>query len=131
MQNFWQNFLSILCTGIVFIMSLLMQLRPKFWTKEGMITGFLKVKKIYFCKIYKYLIIMVNHGRARICAGKRRPSDFRTVKKISNKIDFKAVGTHESNLNLAISQCRFSEKFNANTYSTTHCIFFEKSACLC
>ena len=39
MQNFWQNFLSLLCTGIVFVMSLLMQLRPKSWTNEGMITG--------------------------------------------------------------------------------------------
>ena len=39
MQNFWQNFLSVLCTGVVFLMSLLMQIRPKSWTKECMITG--------------------------------------------------------------------------------------------
>ena len=42
MQNFWQNFLSILCTGIVFVMSILMQFRPKSWTKECMITGFIQ-----------------------------------------------------------------------------------------
>ena len=35
---------------------------------------------------------MVNHGRARICAGKRRPSDFRTVKKFPTKSILKPLG---------------------------------------
>ena len=42
MQSFWQNFLSFLCTGIVFVVSLLMQIRPASWTKEAMISGMSK-----------------------------------------------------------------------------------------
>lgn len=48
MQNFWQNFLSILCTGIVFVMSLLMQCRPKSWTKECMITVGIGASVLFF-----------------------------------------------------------------------------------
>ena len=35
MQNFWENFLSLFCTGIVFIMSIIMHFRPSNWSKEG------------------------------------------------------------------------------------------------
>ena len=37
MQNFWENFLSLFCTGIVFVMSIVMHFRPHSWTKEGQI----------------------------------------------------------------------------------------------
>ena len=48
MQNFWANFLSIFCTGIVFIMSIVMHFRPKNWTKEKMISVSLGVTCLLF-----------------------------------------------------------------------------------
>jgi len=48
MQNFWANFLSIFCTGIVFIMSIVMHFRPKSWTKEKMISVSLGVTCLLF-----------------------------------------------------------------------------------
>ena len=38
MQNFWQNFLSILCTGVVFLSSILLQFRPHRWSKENLLS---------------------------------------------------------------------------------------------
>jgi hypothetical protein len=38
MQNFWQNFLSLLCTGVVFLVSILLQFRPASWSKENLLS---------------------------------------------------------------------------------------------
>ena len=48
MQNFWDNFLSIFCTGVVFLMSILMHFRPKSWTKEAMISVSLSLTSVLF-----------------------------------------------------------------------------------
>ena len=48
MQNFWENFLSLFCTGIVFVMSIIMHFRPSSWSKEGKIRNYLLKGKFYF-----------------------------------------------------------------------------------
>ncbi|CAG5088000.1 Oidioi.mRNA.OKI2018_I69.PAR.g11698.t1.cds [Oikopleura dioica] len=48
MQNFWQNFLSILCTGVVFLSSILLQFRPQSWSKENLLSIGVAVSVVLF-----------------------------------------------------------------------------------